>query len=106
MRILDNIRYIIIHDIFIRMLDFKIDTLLGTNVCIYICTYIYNLCYIVYTFLRNNMTYTLLGSAAGAQPWKSIVAGRRSQGVPKNWGVGIFLEPTSPTVMNLLVDCM
>ena len=52
------------------------------------------------------MTHTLLGSAAGAQPWKSIVAGRRSQGVPKNWGGGIFLEPTSPTVMNLLVDCM
>lgn len=107
MRILDNIRYIIIHDISIRMLDFNIDTLLGTNmiyiyIYVCICTYMYY----IYTDLRNNVTRTLLGSAAGAQPWKSIVAGRRSQGVSKNLGVGIFLDPTSPTVMDLLVNCM
>ena len=58
MRILDNIRYIIIHDIFIRMLDFNIDTLLGTNICIYIYLYLQYILYSIHISTQQHDLYT------------------------------------------------
>ena len=98
MRILDNIRYINIHDILIRMLDFNIDTLLGTYIYIYVPVHLYVLYIHIFTQQHDPYTARLSGRSTTMEVHRG---GTQVSRGTKELGDGIFLEPTSPTVMRI-----